>query len=56
MTKPAHPLVVGLVRELPEAGQWTRDRAAKWLSAAEAAFEVIYTFEDDRPATTREER
>lgn len=48
-----HPLIKGLVRELPVNGKWSREEAEKWLAVAAAAFEVIYEFEAEPDGSER---
>lgn len=45
---PVHPLIQGLVRELPQGNRWTRQEARQWLAVAEAAFPVIYELSDEQ--------
>ena len=43
-----HPLIEGLIRELPEPqSEWTTEDRKKWLEMASTIFDVIYKDSDD---------
>lgn len=43
----AHPLVIGLIDLLPDAGEeWSQEKRAKWISLAHNIFDMIYVEPD----------
>jgi len=49
-----HPLIEGLLKELPEPqSEWTSDDRRKWLEMASTIFNVIYKDADDNKGTLR---
>jgi hypothetical protein len=49
-----HPLIEGLLKELPEPqSEWTSDERRKWLEMASTIFNVIYKDADDNKGTLR---
>jgi len=52
--KPRHPLVEGLLKELPEPqSEWTTEDRKKWLEMASTIFNVIYKDSDDSRGSLR---
>jgi hypothetical protein len=50
---PQDPLIVGLVKRLPEAGaEWNAEARAAWLRLATSIFDVVYTGTDGSIAVT----
>jgi hypothetical protein len=52
--KPRHPLIEGLLKELPKPQQeWTTEDRKKWLEMASTIFNVIYKDSDDSRGSLR---
>ena len=52
--KPRHPLIEGLLKELPEPqAEWTTEDRKKWLEMASTIFNVIYKDSDDSRGSLR---
>lgn len=52
--KPRHPLIEGLLKELPEPQtEWTTEERKKWLEMASTIFNVIYKDSDDSRGSLR---
>lgn len=53
LSGPMPLLLQGLLAELPRGGNWNWADASRWLAYAEATFEMVYEFEDEKPARRR---
>lgn len=50
-----HPLIQGLLRELPAAGAtWSPTKLAAWLETQRAVFNLLFTIKEDEPEDTRD--
>jgi hypothetical protein len=45
-----HPLLVGVIQELPPTGQWTAAKRERWLAAVTSAVDLLYAVEESKPA------
>jgi Family of unknown function (DUF5343) len=45
-----HPLLVGVVQELPSTGKWSTAKRGRWLAAMTSAVDLLYAVEDSKLA------
>jgi hypothetical protein len=45
-----HPLLVGVIQELPPTGEWTTAKRERWLAAMTSAVDLLYAVDDSKPA------
>jgi len=45
-----HPLIAGVLQELPKNGRWTAIKRERWLATVESAVDLLYTIEEPEPA------
>jgi hypothetical protein len=45
-----HPLLTGVLQELPPNGRWTAAKRERWLAAVTSAVDLLYTVEEPKPA------
>jgi hypothetical protein len=41
-----HPLLVGVIQELPQSGRWTPAKRERWLAAVTSAVDLLYTVDE----------
>jgi hypothetical protein len=49
-TNGLHPLIAGVIQELPPSGKWTADKRSRWLGAVTSAVDLLYTVEEPESA------
>lgn len=45
-----HPLIAGVIQELPPSGRWTAAKRERWLAAVTSAVDLLYTVEEPKSA------
>jgi len=50
ITNGLHPLLVGVLQELPPNGRWTQAKRERWLATVTSAVDLLYTVDDSQPA------
>lgn len=50
-----HPILAGVLQELPQNGRWTTAKRERWLAAVTSAVDLLYTIEESKPAEVADE-